>query len=257
MRRHSIPGFTLIELLVVIAIIAILAAILFPVFARAREQARKTTCLSNCKQIGTAMMMYAQDYDEQYPLPILWYAPAGEVSGWTRTWTGFDFDLRPWEDALYAYVKAMAVFACPARPKDGTEDRYWPPKWKHAVGYAMYQDSGRNNFSMSAYASPADGVLIVESTGGTINMDVTNLLWYGGYIPEYVSAKHGGMSNYIFADGHAKAHKLKQTIVPKLKWNPSEEYPFMVDYWGNVWVNSEKEAQDYMLSQLNPDYQNL
>src|SRR5579872_3878616 len=64
MRRRT--GFTLIELLVVIAIIAILAAILFPVFARAREQARKTSCLSNLKQIGTASMMYAQDYDENY-----------------------------------------------------------------------------------------------------------------------------------------------------------------------------------------------
>ena len=65
--RRRIPGFTLIELLVVIAIIAILAAILFPVFARARENARKSTCQSNLKQIGMAVQMYAQDYDEIYP----------------------------------------------------------------------------------------------------------------------------------------------------------------------------------------------
>jgi prepilin-type N-terminal cleavage/methylation domain-containing protein len=67
MRRKGVTGFTLIELLVVIAIIAILAAILFPVFARAREQARKTTCLSNLKNIGLAALMYVQDFDEQFP----------------------------------------------------------------------------------------------------------------------------------------------------------------------------------------------
>ena len=61
-------GFTLIELLVVIAIIAILAAILFPVFAQAREKARNAACLSNCKQLGTAVMLYVQDYDEVYPV---------------------------------------------------------------------------------------------------------------------------------------------------------------------------------------------
>src|SRR5437762_145581 len=66
MRRRDPRGFTLIELLIVIAIIAILAAILFPVFAQAREKARQATCMSNCKQIGVAMMMYVQDYDEQF-----------------------------------------------------------------------------------------------------------------------------------------------------------------------------------------------
>src|SRR5881409_3505260 len=67
MQRARRPAFTLIELLVVIAIIAILAAILFPVFAQARERARMTTCISNMRQIGTSLMMYVQDYDETYP----------------------------------------------------------------------------------------------------------------------------------------------------------------------------------------------
>src|SRR6187399_946348 len=72
MRQARNSGFTLIELLVVIAIIAILAAILFPVFAQAREKARQTTCLSNNKQIGMATMMYLQDYDERFPAQRYW-----------------------------------------------------------------------------------------------------------------------------------------------------------------------------------------
>ena len=89
MTKQTKHGFTLIELLVVIAIIAILASILFPVFARARSQARKISCLSNMKQIGTSLMMYIQDYDELYP---------GSANS---------TDLDP-------YLKSIQVFVCPS-----------------------------------------------------------------------------------------------------------------------------------------------
>jgi prepilin-type N-terminal cleavage/methylation domain-containing protein/prepilin-type processing-associated H-X9-DG protein len=95
--RCSRPGFTLIELLVVIAIIAILAAILFPVFAQAREKARQTQCISNTKQIGTAVMMYTQDYDEVFPFSdnFAIVIPGSPVQG------GYQY----WGDAIAPYVK--------------------------------------------------------------------------------------------------------------------------------------------------------
>src|SRR5579872_1572818 len=103
-------GFTLIELLVVIAIIAILAAILFPVFAKAREQARKVSCLSNMKQLGLATNMYVQDYDEKFPFGENWHAdvpttPTGVVdAGYV---CGNRYQLKP-------YLKSEAIWLCPS-----------------------------------------------------------------------------------------------------------------------------------------------
>src|SRR5919197_75523 len=106
-RRAQRNGFTLIELLVVIAIIAILAAILFPVFARAREQARKTTCGSNCRQIGLALMMYAQDYDE---VMVMRYYGTDPVAKRDITW----------KDAMEPYLKNATIYRCPSNPRAET-----------------------------------------------------------------------------------------------------------------------------------------
>src|SRR5260370_5113059 len=105
-RRRERPqpsGFTLIELLVVIAIIAILAAILFPVFALAREKARQITCLSNQKQLGTAMSMYLQDYDERFPnwrttVPVT-VEPTGKIT---------------WVENMQSYCKNTKIWSCPS-----------------------------------------------------------------------------------------------------------------------------------------------
>jgi len=97
-------GFTLIELLVVIAIIAILAAILFPVFAQAREKARETTCLSNKKQVVLALLQYVQDYDEQLPFN----SNAGGLRNNTTSYV--------WQDMVFPYVKSEAAFDCPDNP---------------------------------------------------------------------------------------------------------------------------------------------
>src|SRR3954451_3380210 len=107
-RCRARSGFTLIELLVVIAIIAILAAILFPVFARAREQARKTSCISNVNQLGKAWMMYVQDYDEHFPprLPDPPKPPAPYPCKTSRT-----IDVRPYSDP---YIKNQGLYHCPS-----------------------------------------------------------------------------------------------------------------------------------------------
>lgn len=109
-------GFTLIELLVVIAIIAILAAILFPVFAKAREQARKTACLSNMKQIGLAMFMYAQDYDE-----VLSERYGGTDPSEYETFNGVGYQ-KTWKSNFVPYIKSTAVYRCPSNDaaKHGT-----------------------------------------------------------------------------------------------------------------------------------------
>src|SRR5262245_26496996 len=96
LRGRSTSAFTLIELLVVIAIIAILAAILFPVFAQAREKARAISCLSNCRQVGIAIQMYSQDYDETI---IPWFVRTGLPRDEWR------HDLNSWVDNLQPYIK--------------------------------------------------------------------------------------------------------------------------------------------------------
>ncbi len=108
-------GFTLVELLVVIAVIALLGAILFPVFAQAREKARQTTCLSNMKQLGTAFAFYAQDYDEMHPVACP--APTKTTKGW---WG------EGWAYAIQPYAKTYKIFTCPTDGEDAVYYQGWP-----------------------------------------------------------------------------------------------------------------------------------
>jgi len=119
-------GFTLIELLVVIAIIAILAAILFPVFAQARAKARQASCTSNVKQLSLGFMMYVQDYDENFP-----YWNWGNSNGLSGTVTRNHFESF-WINAIYPYVKNGGVYACPSSNDDSTvtQNLMWAwPLW--------------------------------------------------------------------------------------------------------------------------------
>jgi prepilin-type N-terminal cleavage/methylation domain-containing protein/prepilin-type processing-associated H-X9-DG protein len=115
-------GFTLIELLVVIAIIAILAAILFPVFAQAREAARKSSCISNSKQIGLGMLMYVQDYDETFPAnrPNCSHGDGGGFPYWGQDGNGIDdFHMQAqwFAFVIQPYIKNQGIFKCPSAPQ--------------------------------------------------------------------------------------------------------------------------------------------
>lgn len=158
-RRPKLQGFTLIELLVVIAIIAILAAILFPVFQKVRENARRTACLSNTKQLGLAFIQYSQDYDEQLP-----YCFYGSPQGWAGH--------------VYPFVKSTEVFHCP----DDSTPSYSSTGNNTAVpvSYAMNQDltpsSGDDaqhrspSYSLAHFTAPASIVLIYEVSGAIVDV---------------------------------------------------------------------------------------
>ncbi len=189
-RRLGKPtGFTLIELLVVIAIIAILAAILFPVFARARENARKSTCQSNLKQLGLGWHMYAQDYDE-----------------WTVRVSGGS-DQRPlWTDALQPYVKNTGVLICPSDSTRVMSGGYAPTQTV-TTGYGAYcSQFGRAG---AQFGHPVDTVILADGTSfrthiPAIARGVTGGAACADGAPTWVHARHMDMANFLFADGHVK-----------------------------------------------------
>jgi prepilin-type N-terminal cleavage/methylation domain-containing protein/prepilin-type processing-associated H-X9-DG protein len=143
-RRHR-AGFTLIELLVVIAIIAILAAILFPVFAQAREKARQTSCLSNTKQLGLSFAMYSQDYDEENPNGINWYFPGGNG----------------WGGQVYPYVKNTQVFRCPS----DTGGPAVHSSYAYNSNNTVPTGASVGGVSIASYNAPTSTVLLFEVQG--------------------------------------------------------------------------------------------
>jgi prepilin-type N-terminal cleavage/methylation domain-containing protein/prepilin-type processing-associated H-X9-DG protein len=176
-------AFTLIELLVVIAIIAILAAILFPVFAQAREKARATSCLSNQKQIGLGIMMYSQDYDENYPLFCAGFGVAARIqnpldpaAGAAGTSAG---RRNMWQAQIYPYLKNWDIYSCPSDTPTSTDKvlKFHTLSYGYNYGYLskleVTQDPGDataptqwfSGKSQAAVSRPSDIVMIID-TGG-------------------------------------------------------------------------------------------
>jgi len=205
-------GFTLIELLVVIAIIAILAAILFPVFARAREKARASACLSNLKQIGLGIMMYAQDYDETLP------ACRFEEGYWPwQTWPTYAsyWWCAIFPGAIQPYIKNTQIWACPSQTGSNWGTIWGIPE-KVGYGYNEFMYNYNNGLcTLSALAKspagPAGVSLVLDTWASGIYNDWTNdanivndgmdRIRYGtwdGWTP-----RHEG-TNVTFGDGHTK-----------------------------------------------------
>lgn len=204
-------AFTLIELLVVIAIIAILAAILFPVFARARENARRASCQSNLKQIGLGIAQYTQDYDEKLPYIENESSPVGGQ---------FASDNTYWADGIQPYVKSTQIFLCPSsrrdnsapplgggtKPTDATCNfHYAPARWNaRAALWVQYYGHGAPT-ALSEVNSPADTLSVGDRSdvqGYMIQPDL-NL---GVGVTNYGRASdiHLAGGNWLFADGHVK-----------------------------------------------------
>ena len=213
-------GFTLIELLVVIAIIAILAAILFPVFARAREKARQASCQSNLKQIALGIIMYAQDYDEKYPLYAPW--PWGNPVNQTTTgMPGAIFEVSngaangfwiTWMDIIQPYIKNTQLFVCPSGQQWQANSAYYG--YNSCISGGAYNGNyrgaagvgGSGAAGMAELPRPAETIMVMDyaiyySLYANIYDGFGNWNQTEAY---YFVHPHNDGTNMGFVDGHVK-----------------------------------------------------
>ena len=234
MQRSTRRAFTLIELLVVIAIISILASILFPAFSRARENARRTSCASNLKQIGLGLLQYVGDYDDK--MPRSFYGSPGDSNATNYKWM----------DAIFPYVKSEALFSCPS---DALSPKY---KLQDGQNYGSYAQNGAYSVvgdaqtpprsssfylvSLSAITQASQTVWATDSNnGGDISKGGSNNGSYGflwanstagnmlaigepgsGYRQfAQIAERHLSTTNVLYCDGHVKAQRLESLIAKK------------------------------------------
>ncbi len=204
-------AFTLIELLVVIAIIAILAAILFPVFSRARENARRSSCGSNLRQIGLGVMQYTQDFDEKYPMH--YDASAGNQ--------------KVWLDFIQPYLKSAGVFNCPSRSNIVFTPNAMDTNIAYGYNMTFSNYPGWYNASLATITRPTETIMVAETGGSRDSLGyylaypsrfgaVTNRTepTYGFDVPNAparLTERHMEGLNIVWADGHVKW--MKRSVV--------------------------------------------
>lgn len=206
--QHRVrSGFTLIELLVVIAIIAILAAILFPVFARARENARRTSCSSNLRQLSLAVLQYAQDFDERMPRP--WTGSEPDPKAY---WAGGGGWVTTWVDGVVPYVKSAQVFYCPSD--------------KYRGRFATNTKYGQISYGMNSYMNG-----FTERWVGPRTTDHTNWLYYapntmpGQSVAQIVSPSH----KVLLGDVYKGSSYAGPVLIPEASTWPNIYYAYPLD----------------------------
>ncbi len=274
--KHRSTAFTLIELLVVIAIISILAAILFPVFGRARENARRSSCQSNMKQIGLGILQYIQDCDENLPMRFT-RVPFTSANG-------TNYGVQSWRKMTQPYLKSAQIFQCPSNPRkeDGTTTDDLPISYAanridcgSSGGVFMDQNSGCGTTGqvlvpaswptaepylvpLPIITLPSSTIMVVESTSryteyrgdgstgttGSFNQPTAS----GTANPGVLFSGHLTTANFLFCDGHVKSLKPFQTVsaIDGGTANPSMWKPGNLDFGGSNNVRTNlKAAADF------------
>jgi len=244
----SKSAFTLIELLVVIAIIAILAAILFPVFGAARDKAREASCASNEKQIGLALLQYVGDYDETYPHNF-------NSNGGSNT---ASFEYPGWISiALMPYTKDESIYQCPSRANGWTD----PYNNNRQISYEYNYDALYWTVPEAATTTPvilvsigSPSTLIAMTEGDDSWLDIafenTSIGWRGRDWASYVAKNgetcyHSGKNNFMYSDGHVKVAQWTQITWDNMSRGINYECSTSVNYGVNV--STQCNGADYQV----------